>query len=59
MVRNGWTLTSERKRGCEDQVHAVAVHGEGDGKIHRQTAPQEELIHCCPIVGVQTQLKHT
>lgn len=62
MIGCGWdevVPTNERKRRGEDQVHAVAVHGEGDGEIHRQTSPKEEMIHCCPVVRVQTQLKHT
>ena len=55
----GTSLTNEGKGGGEDEKHAVAVHGEGDGKVGRQTAPHKELIHRCPIVGVQTQLGQT
>lgn len=52
-------LTDEGEGGGEDEEHAVAVHGEGDGEVHGQTAPHEELVDCGPVVGVQTQLGHT
>lgn len=51
-----WSLTDEGEPGGEDEVHAVAVHGEDDGEVHRQTAPQEKLVHRCPIGRVQAQL---
>lgn len=47
-------LTDEGERGGEDEKHAVAVHGERDGKVSRQAAPNEKLVHCCPVIGVQT-----
>lgn len=50
-------LTNERKGSCEDQVHAVTVHGEGDSKINRKAAPDEELVDNCPVRGVQANLK--
>lgn len=51
-------LTNERESASEDEKHAVAVHGECDGKVSGQAAPYEKLIHCCPVMGVQTQLKN-
>lgn len=51
-------LTDEGERGGEDEEHAIAVHGKCDGKIGRQAAPHKELVHCCPVMGVQTQLKN-
>lgn len=50
-------LTNEGKRSCEDQVHAITVHGEGDSKINGKAAPDEELVHNCPVRGVQANLK--
>lgn len=50
-------LTNKRKRGCEDQVHAVTIHSESDSKINREAAPDEELVHNCPVRGVQANLK--
>jgi len=49
-------LTDEGEGGREDEEHAVAVQGEGDGEVRGQTAPHKELVHGRPIVGVQTQL---
>lgn len=51
-------LTNEREGAGEDEKHAVAVHGECDGKVSSQAAPYEKLIHCRPVMGVQTQLKN-
>lgn len=51
-------LTDEGEGGGEDEKHAVAVHGECDGKVSGQAAPNEKLVHCRPVMGVQTQLKN-
>lgn len=50
-------LTNKGKGGCEDHVHAVAVHGEGDSKVNRKAAPDEELVHNRPVRSVQADLK--
>ena len=55
----GAGLTDEGEGGREDEEHAVAVHGEGDGEIHRQASPHEELVHSRPVVDIQTDLQHT
>lgn len=51
-------LTDEGERGGEDEKHAVAVHGHCDGKVSGQAAPHKKLVHCGPVVCVQTQLKN-
>ena len=51
-------LTNEGERGGEDEEHAIAEHGECDGKISSQAAPHKKLVHCCPVMDVQTNLKN-
>lgn len=46
-------LTNEGERRSENEEHAVAVHGECDSKVCGKTAPHKELVHCCPVIGVQ------
>lgn len=47
---------NEGENGGEDEKHAVAVHGECDGKVSGQAAPHKELVHCCPVMGVKAHL---
>lgn len=50
-------LTNKGENWSEDEEHAIAVHGECHSKISCQAAPYKELVYCCPIMGVQTQLQ--
>lgn len=50
-------LTYKGEGGGEDEVHLIAVDGECDGEVGDHTGANEELIHSCPVVGVNTHLE--
>lgn len=50
-------LTNEREGCRQREEHAVAVHGEGDDKVHGQTSQQEEGVDCRPVGHIQPQLR--
>lgn len=50
-------LTYEREDRRQQEVKAVAVHGECDDKVHGQTPKQEDGVYYRPVCHVQPQLK--
>lgn len=50
-------LADEGECRREDEKHAVAEHGECDGKVGSKAAPKEKLVHCSPVIGVQSHLE--
>lgn len=50
-------LTYEREGCRQREEHAVAVHGEGDNKVHGQTPQQEEGVDRRPVWHLQPQLR--
>lgn len=50
------SLTYERESWWQYGEHAVAVHGECDGKVHRQASQHEERVNCRPVGHLKPQL---
>lgn len=45
-------LTYEGEYEGEDEEHSIAVHCERESEVSSQAPPNEELVHCRPIVAV-------